>query len=74
MKTETKSISLDELEFYIGLLKDFKKVKTTVYNEIIKACKEELNVDVTEEDLNRLYEPNVEEEIKDLELIHKNVT
>ena len=57
MKTETKSISLDELEFYIGLLKDFKKVKTTVYNEIIKACKEELNVDVTEEDLNRLYEP-----------------
>lgn len=74
MKTETKSITLEELEFYIGLLKDFGKIKSTVYEEIIKAGKKDLGIVITKADLDRLYEPTIEEDIKDLELIYKNVT
>lgn len=69
MKTE----SLSELQLYINLLHQIYKRVYTNYNELIGKLKYEFNIDVSIEELRELYEPTIEEQQKDLELIYKNL-
>ena len=43
------------------------------YNKIIGLLKSEFNIDASLQQLNELYEPNIEEETKDLEQLWKNI-
>jgi hypothetical protein len=65
--------NLSELQLYINLLQVQYNRILNDYEEIIKLLKLEFNIDCKIEDLNALYEPTVEEDVIDLELLYKNI-
>ena len=65
--------SLSELQLYINLLQQTNKKIYSDYNELIKELKKEFNINVTIDDLNKLNEPTIEEELIDKELLLKNI-
>ncbi len=69
MKVET----LSELQLYINFLEQFNNIVYTNYGKLIEDLKREFNLIVTMDELNRLYEPTVDEEILDKETLLKNI-
>jgi hypothetical protein len=69
MKIET----LSELQIYINLLEQDKNKTYTNYNELIKDLKYEFNINVTMDEINRIYEPTIEEDVLDREILLKNI-
>lgn len=69
MKIET----LSELQLYINLLECQKNIKYSDYNKLIKDLKYEFNINVTIGEINRIYEPTVDEEVLDREWLLKNI-
>lgn len=69
MKIET----LSELQLYINLLSQTNNKIYTDYNELIKELKYEFNILVTKEQLDRIYEPTIEEDLLDKQLLLKNI-
>ncbi len=61
---------LEELEMYVFLLEDLYQEVLTDYNEIVKGLKKEFEIETTTEEISRLYEPTINEEIEDLKLIY----
>lgn len=69
MKIET----LSELQLYINLLEQQKNLVYSDYNKLIEDLKYEFNLNVTMDEINRVYEPTIEEELLDRELLLKNI-
>lgn len=65
--------SLQELEMYVYILQEDKEKVYTDYKELVVDLKENFNIDTTEIQISKLYEPNLEEEVEDLTLILKNI-
>lgn len=67
--------NLSELQLYVNLLEDLNgKKKYTNYELLKKDLLIEFSVSVTIEKLRLLYEPTVEEEIRDREILLRNVS
>ena len=64
---------LNDLEIYVFLLEDLYEEVLTDYKDIVKGLKEEFEIDISVEEVEKLYQPTIEKEIKDLELIHGHV-
>lgn len=66
--------SISELELYVNQLKLQNKHKSYVdHDELIKDLKYEFNITTTKEQLAKIYTPDLDESILDLQLIYKNV-
>jgi hypothetical protein len=65
--------TLSELQLYINLLEQTKGIKYSDYNKLIEDLKYEFNVLTTIDELNRIYEPTIDEEILDASLLLKNI-
>lgn len=65
--------NLSELQLYINLLQVQYNRVLNDYEEIIKLLKLEFNIHCKISDLNALYEPTVEEDVKDLEVLYRNI-
>lgn len=59
---------LDELQMYVSLLEEINMKVYTDYNEIVKDLKYEYNITTTAEQISKLYQPRLEEDIEDLKL------
>jgi hypothetical protein len=71
----TSITNLSELQLYVNLLEDLhSKKKYTDYELLRKDLLIEFGIKVTIEDIRRLYEPTVEEEIRDREILLRNVS
>lgn len=68
----TKIHKLDELELYVMLLEETNSKVYTDYEELSKALKYEFNIDAPISQIAKLYEPTLDEETEDVELILKN--
>ncbi|TXG84982.1 MAG: hypothetical protein E6R13_02435 [Spirochaetes bacterium] len=67
--------NLSELQLYVNLLEDLNgKKKYTNYELLKKDLLIEFSVNVTIEQIRLLYEPTVEEEIRDREILLRNVS
>lgn len=64
---------ITELELYINELKAHNKKVYLNSDELIKDLKYEFNITTTKEQIDRVYSPNLDENILDLQLIYKNV-
>lgn len=61
-------IQLDQLEAFIQLIQlDKPELKKATYKELGEAISTEFGVEVNEQDLFLLYEPTLDEEIRDKE-------
>lgn len=69
MKVET----LSELQLYVNLLEQDKGITYTDYNKLKEDLKYEFNINVTIDELNRLYDPTIDEERIDREILLKNI-
>lgn len=69
MKIET----LSELQLYINLLEQTKGIIYSDYNKLIEDLKIEFNINVTMNEINRIYEPSIDEELLDREILLKNI-
>jgi len=69
MKIET----LSELQLYINLLECQKNIKYSDYNKLIADLKYEFGINVSIEEINRVYEPTGDEEVLDREYLLKNI-
>ena len=65
--------TLSELQLYINLLEQSKGFIYSDYNKLIIDLKYEFNINVTMDELNRIYEPTLEEELLDKESLLKNI-
>ncbi len=65
--------SLSELQMYINFLEQFNNIVYTNHQKLIEDLKREFNINVTEEELNRIYEPTIDEEILDRSVLLKNI-
>lgn len=66
-------IEQSELHVYISLLKQYKLLNTNNYEEIINKVKTNFNVDISIEELNEYYNPNLYELIEDSQLQYKHL-
>lgn len=67
--------NLSELQLYVNLLEDLHgKKKYTNYELLKKDLLIEFSVSVTIEEIRLLFEPTVEEEIRDREILLRNVS
>lgn len=67
--------NLSELQLYVNLLEDLNgKKKYTNYELLKKDLLIEFSVNVTIKQIRLLYEPTVEEEIRDREILLRNVS
>lgn len=64
--------NVSELELYINLLKERSNKSLNKY-EIIKGLKYEFNIDTNHEQLNELYDFNLNNDIEDLKIIYNNI-
>jgi len=64
---------ITELELYINELKAHNKKVYLNSDELIKDLKYEFNITTTKEQIDKVYSPNLDENILDLQLIYKNV-
>ena len=72
MSRQAKSLS--ELQFYVNLLEDFNdKKKYTDYNLLQKDLLIEFGIKTTRSELVELFEPTVEEMVKDIQIQLMNV-
>lgn len=69
MKMET----LDELQLYVNLLETQKNKKYTDYELLVKDLKYEFNIDVSLKQIRELYEPTVEEDSLDKQILYNNI-
>jgi hypothetical protein len=69
-----KVANLSELQLYVNLINDLHETTVTNYKELKKQLLIEFGVDVEIKQLEQLYEPTVEEEIRDREILLRNVT
>ncbi len=69
MKIET----LSELQLYINLLEQLRGFVYNNYDELIKDLKYEFGILVTIDELNRIYEPTMEEDLLDKQELLKNI-
>lgn len=67
--------NLSELQLYVNLLEDLNgKKKYTNYELLRRDLLIEFSVNVTIENIRLLFEPTVEEEIRDREILLRNVS
>lgn len=66
-------VDQSELNVYINLLRRYKLLKTNNYEEIINQIKNNFNVEVTTEELEEYYNPNLYEILEDTRLLHSNL-
>lgn len=66
--------NLSELQLYVNLVNDLHETKYTNYKDLKKQLLIEFGIDVEIKQLEQLYEPTVEEEIRDREILLRNVT
>jgi len=64
---------ITELELYINELKAHNKKVYLNSDELIKDLKYEFNITTTKEQIDKVYSPNLDENILDLQLIYKNI-
>lgn len=64
---------ITELELYINELKAHNKKVYLNSDELIKDLKYEFNITTTKEQIDKVYTPNLDENILDLQLIYKNI-
>ena len=69
MKVDT----LSELQMYINFLEQSNGVVYSDYSKLISDLKKEFNINVTASELNRIYEPTIEEELLDKEVLLRNI-
>jgi hypothetical protein len=72
LSTKVK-IDQSELHIYINLLKRYKLLKTNNYEEIINQLKINFNVDISIEELEEYYSPNLNEILEETRLLHQNL-
>lgn len=65
--------SLDELQLYVNLLEQHKNKKYHDYQLLIKDLKYEFNITTSLGQVRELYEPTVEEDELDREIMYKNI-
>lgn len=70
MKTITV---VSEIQVYIFTLEEHKKKIYKNYRELQDDLKEEFNILVSERDLMKVYEPIVEEDVLDLQIMYNNI-
>ena len=66
-------VDQSELNVYINLLRRYKLLKTNNYEEVINQIKNNFNVEVTTEELEEYYNPNLYEILEDTRLLHSNL-
>jgi len=62
--------NLDELQLYINLLESQNKAKYKNYDAIVKDLSYEFGINITKEQLNKLYSQTIEEHIEDLRMVY----
>lgn len=62
--------NLDELQLYINLLESQNKAKYKNYDAIVKDLSYEFGINITNEQLNMLYSPTIEQNIEDLRMVY----
>jgi len=62
--------NLDELQLYINLLESQNKAKYKNYDAIVKDLSYEFGINITNEQLNKLYSQTIEEHIEDLRMVY----
>lgn len=65
--------TLSELQLYINLLQQDKNIVYTDNNKLIADLKKEFNITVTIDQLNKLYDPTIDEEIIDKQVLLRNI-
>lgn len=72
---ELKKVKLDELELYLNQIEqDYKKeLENKTYLEIANLIQVNFNVQCTEQDINLLYDPKLEDLINDNEYYYSQV-
>jgi uncharacterized protein YpmS len=62
--------NLDELQLYINLLESQNKAKYKNYDAIVSDLSYEFGINITKEQLNKLYSQTIEEHIEDLKMVY----
>jgi hypothetical protein len=70
MKTIT---DLKEIQVFIFMLESLKDTKYTDFNRLRGDLEKEFNINVSIQDINKIYEPTFEEDQADLEIYYKNL-
>ncbi len=65
--------SLSELESYIFLLEDLYEEVITDYSRIVELLLKEFNISTNVHQIECLYEPTLEEDLIDTQLMLKNI-
>jgi len=65
--------NLSELQLYINMLQAGDNKVYTDYNEIIARLSSEFNITTSHEQLERMFSPTVDEEVRDLRELYKNI-
>ncbi len=69
-----KTISVfDEVQMYIFMLEELKHKIYTNNQELQSDLREEFNVEISESDISKVYEPIVEEDVEDLQIMLRNI-
>ncbi len=68
-----KLVSLSDLEFYVNLLEERREEVITDYDRMVVLLKEEFNIDTTVDQIYKIYEPTLEEDVLDLQIMYKNI-
>ena len=65
--------NLSELQLYVNLLEDLHEKNYTNYELLKRDLLIEFGVRVTMEEIRELYEPTVEEEVLDRQILYNNI-
>lgn len=69
-----KTISVfDEVQMYISMLEELNSKIYTNTKELQEDLRKHLNVEISESDIRKVYEPIVEEDEEDLRIMLKNI-
>lgn len=68
-----KLVNLSDLEFYVNLMEENYNEVFTDHNRIVELLKKEFDIDTTIEQVRILYEPTIEEDSLDMQILYKNI-
>ncbi len=68
-----KLVNLSDLEFYINLLEEEREEVITDYDKMVVLLKEEYDIDTSVGQIAKIYEPTLEEDILDKQIMYKNI-
>lgn len=70
-----KTITISsEIEMYIFMLQEQKKKIYSNYKELKEDLLKEFEIDVSENDIAKVYEPLIEEDALDMQFMLRNIT